>query len=232
VLPIEEHGFALHKGAFRDALCLHYGWLPSGLPARCVCGQGFTVNHAMNYAIGGFPTLRHRDFTAAAMSEVCHNVAIEPVLQPLSGEAFHVSVQGFLGDHHQRAFLMEGSSIPTLLVIGRQQFPHYIESLNVTSSICMSSAYEMFRWAPSPFGFFYFWVATTAYKWLASLLAAQRNQDYGSVPVVSWIRCFTSFSLLRLAVTCLRRARSHRVSPMTIGALDLVIAEGQVVPSY
>ena len=26
VLPIEEHGFALHKGAFRDALCLRYGW--------------------------------------------------------------------------------------------------------------------------------------------------------------------------------------------------------------
>ena len=25
-LPIEEHGFSLHKGAFRDALCLHYGW--------------------------------------------------------------------------------------------------------------------------------------------------------------------------------------------------------------
>ena len=25
-LPLEEHGFALHKGAFRDALCLRYGW--------------------------------------------------------------------------------------------------------------------------------------------------------------------------------------------------------------
>jgi len=25
VLPIEEHGFALHKGAFRVALCLRYG---------------------------------------------------------------------------------------------------------------------------------------------------------------------------------------------------------------
>jgi len=42
--------------------------------------------------------------------------------------------------------------------------------------------------------------STTAYKRLASLLAAQRNQDYGSV--VPWIRCYTSFSLLRSAVTC------------------------------
>ena len=49
---------------------------------------------------------------------------------------------------------------------------------------------------------------------------------------VLWIRCSTSFSLLRSAVTCLREARSHRGSPVTIGALDLAIAEGQVVPSH
>ena len=57
VLPIEEHGFALHKGAFRDALCLRYGWLPNNLPAKCVCGRGFTVDHAMNCASGGFLSL-------------------------------------------------------------------------------------------------------------------------------------------------------------------------------
>jgi len=121
VLPIEEHGFALHKGAFRDALCLRYGWLPSGLPVKCVCGQGFTVDHAMNCATSGLPTLHHNelmDFTAIAMSQVCHNVAIESVLQPLSGEAFHyatanvedeacldVSAQSFgKGGHHQKGF--------------------------------------------------------------------------------------------------------------------------------
>ena len=27
-----------------DALCLRYGWLPSGLLAKCVSGHGFTVN--------------------------------------------------------------------------------------------------------------------------------------------------------------------------------------------
>ena len=35
-LPITEHGFALHKGAFRDALCLRYGWRPSHLPSYCI----------------------------------------------------------------------------------------------------------------------------------------------------------------------------------------------------
>jgi len=76
-LPVEKHGFALHKAAFRDALCLCYGWLPSGLSTNCVCGQGFSVEHAMNCPRGGFPTLLHnelRDFSAAVLTEVCDDV--------------------------------------------------------------------------------------------------------------------------------------------------------------
>ena len=37
------------------------------------------------------PTIRHneiRNLTASLVTEVCHNVAIEPLLQPLSGELF------------------------------------------------------------------------------------------------------------------------------------------------
>ena len=29
VVPIEEHDFALYKGAFRNALCLRHEWLPT-----------------------------------------------------------------------------------------------------------------------------------------------------------------------------------------------------------
>ena len=36
-LPIDDHGLALHKGAFRDALCLRYGWHPQHLPSHCRC---------------------------------------------------------------------------------------------------------------------------------------------------------------------------------------------------
>ena len=119
-LPVEEHGFALHKGAFRDAICLRYGWLPIGLPMHCVCGQGFSINHAMNCPIGGYPALRHndlRDFTAETLSEVCTDVCIEPSLQPLSGETLDyatanvedgarvdVCATGFWGNHRQKAY--------------------------------------------------------------------------------------------------------------------------------
>ncbi len=35
-LPLEEHGFTLHKTAFRDAIALRYGWPPSQIPSNCV----------------------------------------------------------------------------------------------------------------------------------------------------------------------------------------------------
>ena len=72
VLPLEEHGFYLHKGEFRDALCLRYGWKVNNTPQTCNCGAQFTVNHAMICHMGGFPTIRHneiRDLTASLLTE-------------------------------------------------------------------------------------------------------------------------------------------------------------------
>ena len=120
VLPLTEHGFDLHKGAFRDALSLCYGWQLSHLPSHCVCGKNFTVEHAFSCSCGGFPSLRHnavRDIIANLFTEVCHNVSVEPELQPLSGEQLQyrtantedgarldVHAQGFWGDKHKGAF--------------------------------------------------------------------------------------------------------------------------------
>ena len=42
-LPIREHGFALHKSAFRDALCLRCGWHPANMPLQFTCGKQFSV---------------------------------------------------------------------------------------------------------------------------------------------------------------------------------------------
>ena len=120
VLPIAEHGFALHKGAFRDALCLRYGWHPSLLPSHCVCSQRFTVEHSLSCSRGGFPSIRHneiRDLTAELMSEVCYGVGIEPDLQPITEEhlslksankedeaRLDIVVENFWGKDRQRAF--------------------------------------------------------------------------------------------------------------------------------
>ena len=90
VLPLSEHGFGLHKSGFQDAMALRYGWTPKNAPSKCECGKVFTVEHALSCPKGGFPILRHneiRDFTASLLTEVCHDVRVEPELQPLTGES-------------------------------------------------------------------------------------------------------------------------------------------------
>ena len=58
-VPVTRHGFSLHKGAFRDAICLRYGWRPPLLPQTCKCGESFNVSHALTCRYGGYQTLRH-----------------------------------------------------------------------------------------------------------------------------------------------------------------------------
>lgn len=92
VVSIEELGFKLHKQAFRDALCLRYGWPLSCILSHGACGVPFSVNHAFSCPKGGFPTIRHnqiRDLLVELLSEVCPCVSVEPALQPLSGESIH-----------------------------------------------------------------------------------------------------------------------------------------------
>ena len=90
VLPLDDHGFSLHKGGFQDAISLRYSWQLPNTPKKCNCGSVFSTDHAMICPVGGFPTIRHnelRDITASLLSDVCHNVATESRLQPLSGES-------------------------------------------------------------------------------------------------------------------------------------------------
>ena len=77
---------------FWDLLYLRYGkQLPSLRP--CVCGSTFDIEHALTCKTGGFVGIRRnevRDFTAEILNEVCDDVAVEPLLTPLSGEQFNL----------------------------------------------------------------------------------------------------------------------------------------------
>ena len=119
-LPISDHGFALYKGAFRDALCLRYDWRPVRLSSHCVCGQQFTIEHALSCPRGGFPSIHHnelRNITADLLGGVCHSVGVKLSLQPVTGEHFEHKTanredgarldsvaQSFWGRDRQRAF--------------------------------------------------------------------------------------------------------------------------------
>ena len=94
--------------------------LPVSEPSHCVCGSSFNTDHALTCRTGGFPSVHHnnlRDFTANLLTEVCHNVCINPPVQALTGKLLShdsshsedgarldVSAQGFWGDHQWAFF--------------------------------------------------------------------------------------------------------------------------------
>ena len=120
-LPIEEHGFRLHKGAFVDALALCYGWAPLNIPSNCVCGAPFEVDQLLSCSRGGFPSLHHneiRDLTAKLLTDVCNDVQIESDLQEITtktmtkrtantaeGARLDIAASGFLGGRRERMFI-------------------------------------------------------------------------------------------------------------------------------
>ena len=232
VLPVEEFGFSLHKGAFRDALALRYGWPLQNIPTTCACGKNFNVEHALSCAKGGYTSIRHneiRDHTAHLMTELCHNVVIEPHLQPLNGETLQgassitqngarldVAADGFWGSRFERAFFDV-----------RVFNPHAPSNQRSSPQACYRShesakkrAYDQ-RIREVEHGTFCPLVfsctggmgraASTTYKRLAALIAAKRDQPYSKI--MGWIRCCLSFSLLRAAIMCCQEPDPRLATP-------------------
>ena len=59
-------------------------------PSHCVCGASFSADRAMICHHGGLTFILQnelRDLTVSWLHEVWHNLAVEPPLQPLTGEA-------------------------------------------------------------------------------------------------------------------------------------------------
>ena len=226
-IPITDYGFKLHKQAFRDALCLRYGWPLRRPPSHCACGTPFNINHAFSCPKGAFPIIRHnkiRDLLAELLTEVCPCVAVEPVLQPLSGEHFQlrsttvednarldVCARDFWDKSRTTAFFdvkifnaHAPSNCSTSIsscyrkheMDKRRKYEQRIIDVEhgTFTPFVMSSSGGM---GPS---------ATITIKRLASLLAEKTQIPY---PVmINTIRCRLSFSLIESAVMCIRGARS------------------------
>ena len=246
VLPLEEYGFALHKGAFRDALALRYGWSPVNAPLNCACGTHFSVEHVLSCPKGGYPSIRHneiRDLTAALLSEVCHNVSTEPHLQPITGEVMSglsaniqdgarldIAADGFWGSRFERAFFdvkvfnpYAPSNQKTPLSACYRSHENekkrkYDQRIREIEHASFTPLILSCTGGLGP-------QATTSYKRLASLLSAKWNQAYSLT--IMWLRCRLAYSLLRSSVMCIRGARSHLGHYMsaTQPPLDLVSRE-------
>ena len=241
-----NNGFALHKGAFQDALALRYDWHPLRAPANCACGNKFSVEHALSCPKGGFPSIRRneiRDLTANLLTEICNDVCVEPELQRVDGEQLNgassnvqdgarldIAANGFWGGRYERTFFDVRVFNP-LAPSNRHTRP---ASCYRKHEMLKKLAYEQ-RVREIEHASFTPLVlsvtggmaneATAFYKKLACCLATKWEQPYSST--MSWLRCRLAFSLLRSAIQCIRGARSscgHAAKSPT-SPLDLVNSE-------
>ena len=249
-LPIQEHGFTLHKSAFIDAIALRYGWTPPRLPPTCSCGNNFNIEHAFSCNKGGLPSIRHnelRDLTTVLLSVVCHDVSIEPELQPITNEDFVYSTansqdgtrldivaNGLLGGRFERTYF-------DVQVFNPLAPSYYQSDLSSTFRLHERAKKREYRQRVldvehSSFTPLVFSAtcglgpeADTCYKRLATLLCAKWNNSYNST--LRWLRCRLSFSLLRSAIQSIPGSRSSPTCCPNFISVDLVNRE-TLAPMY
>ena len=166
------------------------------------------VEQAFSCSHGGFPTLRHndiRDIIASMLTKVCHNVRVEPELQPLTGEEMQhktanlkegvhldIRVSGFWGSIHESA------------VFDLRVFNPYTLSNHRPSSAAVYRKHEMEKrrcyeqrirevehssFTPLVFSAVggMGTAASVFYKRLASMLMEKQSQTYAKT--IGWLRC-------------------------------------------
>ena len=82
-VPLVDQGLALNKQEFRDSPRLSHNMPLSDLPSKCICGEKYTVCHALS--------CKKEGFARGAETPWCSqpNVEVEPELQPLDNERFN-----------------------------------------------------------------------------------------------------------------------------------------------
>ena len=228
VLPLREMGFNLNKRDFRDAITLRYDWPVDDIPSTCVCGDAFTLDHAIICKRGGFVTQRHnelRDLEAELLNMVCTDVEIEPVLQDISGEQLgrgsnrapdarlDIHARGFW-ENQRSAFFDVRVCHPNAdsykdLELQQIYRNHENEKSAYTRGGFWTSNKELLHPAlifTSTGG-----MGNECLQYhcrLAQLISIKKGEHYAKT--ISWIRARTSFALLRSALICLRGSRARR----------------------
>ena len=224
-IPIKDLGFDLNKAQFWDAIKLRYDWEITDLPSVCVCGEAFSVDHAMICRRGGFVIQRHnelRDLEAEMLDMVCYDVEVEPVLQVLTGETLergaNTAPDARLDIHARGVWERQRSAFFDVRVFHpnadsyRDLSPKqiYRQHENEKKRKYATRVLEIEQGTFTPLVF-----STTGgmgeecqrfHRRLAELLASKKGEDYSAT--ISWIRCKVSFAVLRTALLCLRGSRT------------------------
>ena len=159
---------------------------------------------------------------------MCHDVEVEPHLQPLSDERFQqkttntqdgtrldIAMNGFWGGCYEKCY----TDVRVFNPLAPSNSGTTLQSCYRKHEITKKRAYELrirevehSSFTPLVFsasgGILMGHEASVFYKRLASLLSDKWNDPYATV--LGWIRCRLSFCLLRSAIQCSRGARSSQ----------------------
>ena len=244
-LPLRDHGFHLTKGEFRDALCFRYDWPLKNIPRLCVCGNPFSIDHAMICRYGGFAIQRHnnvRDLTHNLLQEVCKDVQLEPMLQEVEGEPLptgsnskndghpDIRARGFwrrgqsaffdVRIFHPNTQSYQSSKIETLYrrheIEKKRSFGHRIRKIeNGSFTPIVLSTFGGLSRETTVF-----------YKRLANLLAVKRGSSYALT--MTWLRIRLAFEMIKSATMCIRGSRSTSYKATTNNEnIELALTEGR-----
>ena len=244
-IPIERLGFTLHKGAFRDVLCLRYCWDIQLAPLKCRCGAEFEVNHVLTCRQGGYHTIRHnelRNTLASLLREVCQEVSTEPRLQPLNREwlpqsankepnarldnvarGYWDSIQDAFFDvrvfHPFAPSYYNQKLLSTYNQHEQKKRLEYGQRVRELEHDSFTPLVCTTTGSTAP-------EATVFLKRLASMLAEKRGEQYSTT--MAWLRCITGFCLLRSSLRCLRASPSREKCCINLDSISLAVSDGRL----
>ena len=185
------------------------------------------MEHAFTCKKGGFVTIRHnelRDFTAELLSEMCNDVAVEPLLTPCTGEIFQYKTankeDGARLDVSARGVWVRGSKAYFDVRVFNPLAPSYsdqtLKAAHRTNEMNKKREYaervlkiEHGSFTPLVFSSLggMSVECTHFYNRLADKISEKRN-----IPISkgkAWIRTKLCFSLLRSTHLCIRGSRTR-----------------------
>lgn len=246
-IPLKEHGFALDKQSFWDALRLRYAIPLERLPTTCVCSAPFNVQHALSCPRGGFIINRHnelRNCTAEIVKEVCQEVIVEPLLQPLTGEIFKlrtaITTNEARTDVAARSFWVKGQmAYADVRVFNPLAKCHKNLTLQVAHKKNENEKKRSYNeriihvdhgsFTPLVFSCFggMSRECSRFYSHATDLIAEKRKLSKSIVS--AWIKTRLNFSLIRSMLLCVRGTRSMYEKTHNLdGDIELAVQESRI----
>ena len=238
-LPLKSEGYVLNKREFFDALALRYRWRLKYLPTRCACGNPFSMDHAIQCMRGGYVIRRHdrmRDLLAKLLDGVADGVAIEPRLQPLSGEKLEDGSNlddearlDFAGKGFWQQCEMAYFDVKVISPFAKSHVNKKLSTLFDSAEASKKTSYkdrvvkvEHGSFTPvvmTAFGGFGRETSCFISKLISKI--AEKQDSENSV-VANYVRSKISFELVRAQVACIRGSRSLKKIVIDLNEIEVV----------